>query len=77
MRVRNEGKGLTEIQRRLREEIKNSGLTQREIAEAIGVSAQTISRYMCDDVFPALDTLARLCLFLDISADYILGIKSE
>ena len=77
MRVKNDDKGLTEIQRRLREEIKNSGLTQREIAEAIGVSAQTISRYMLCDVFAALDTLARLCLFLDISADYILGIKSE
>lgn len=75
MRAKNERTQLAEIQRRLREEIINSGLTQKEIAQAIGVSPQTVSRYMRDDIFPALDTLAKLCQLLDISADYILGIK--
>lgn len=73
MRAKNERTQLAEIQRRLREEIINSGLTQKEIAQAIGVSPQTVSRYMRDDIFPALDTLAKLCQLLDI--DYILGIK--
>lgn len=72
MRNRNDGTRLAEIQRRLREEIKNSGMAQRDIAAAIGVS-----RYMRDDIFPALDTLARLCVLLDVSADYILGITGE
>ena len=49
--------------------------TQREIAAATGVSAQTVSRYMTDDIFPALDTLARLCEVLDVSADYMLGLS--
>lgn len=75
MRAKNERTQLAEIQRRLREEIINSGLTQKEIAQAISVSPQTVSRYMHDDIFPALDTLAKLCQLLDISADYILGIK--
>lgn len=75
MRAKNERTQLAEIQRRLRKEIINSGLTQKEIAQAIGVSPQTVSRYMRDDIFPALDTLAKLCQLLDISADYILGIK--
>lgn len=75
MRAKNERTQLAEIQRRLREEIINSGLTQKEIAQAIGVSPQTVSRYMHDDIFPALDTLAKLCQLLDIAADYILGIK--
>ena len=77
MRNRNDGTRLAEIQRRLREEIKNSGMAQRDIAAAIGVSSQTVSRYMRDDIFPALDTLARLCVLLDVSADYILGITGE
>lgn len=77
MRNRNDGTRLAEIQRRLREEIKNSGMAQRDIATAIGVSPQTVSRYMRDDIFPALDTLARLCVLLDVSADYILGITGE
>ncbi len=62
------------IQKRLREVIKQSPYSQKEIAEAIGVSPQTVSKYMRENMFPALDTLSKLCIFLDVSADYILGI---
>ena len=65
---------LKEIQIRLRESIKQSTLTQKEIAKSIGVSAQTVSKYMKENVFPALDTLAKLCKILDVKADYILGL---
>lgn len=67
---------LANIQIRLRESIKNATLTQKEIAKAVNVSPQTISKYMKLDIFPALDTLAKLCKVLDVSADYILGISS-
>ncbi len=65
---------LPAIQARLRESIKNSGISQKIIATEIGVSPQTVSKYMKQDIFPALDTLAKLCKLLDVSADYILGI---
>lgn len=65
---------LDDIQTRLRTAIRQSALTQKEIAKKIGVSAQTVSKYMSVNVFPALDTLGRLCQVLDISADYILGL---
>lgn len=67
---------LTAIQNRLRDAIIQSGIPQNVIAEKIGVSAQTVSKYMKHDIFPALDTLARLCLLLDVSADEILGINN-
>jgi transcriptional regulator with XRE-family HTH domain len=67
---------LANIQIRLRESIKNATLTQKEIAKAVNVSPQTISKYMKLDIFPALDTLAKLCKVLDVSADYILGISN-
>ena len=66
---------LKEIQIRLRESIKQSPLTQKEIAEKIGVSQQTVSKYMKEDIFPALDTLSELCKVLDVRADYILGLE--
>jgi len=66
---------LRDIQIRLREAIKNSGIPQKEIAKMIGVSAQTVSKYMNANVYPALDTLAKLCKCLEISSDYILGIS--
>ncbi len=66
---------LQEIQARMRAAIKNSGMKQKDIAKAIGVSAQTVSKYMKADIFPALDTFAKLCALLDVSSDHILGIK--
>ena len=65
---------LKEIQRRLRESILSSGIPQKLIAREIGVSPQTVSKYMKQDIFPALDTFARLCALLDVKSDYILGI---
>ena len=50
-------------------------ITQKEIAKQIGVSFQTVSKYMREDVFPALDTFAKLCKLLDVQSDYILGIE--
>ncbi len=65
---------LEQIQVRLRESIQNAPFTQKEIANAVGVSPQTISKYMKQNIFPALDTLAKLCKLLDVRADYILGL---
>lgn len=62
------------IQQRLRECIKISGLKQTEIAKKIGISSATLSQYLHNNKFPALDTLSKLCVVLNVSADYILGI---
>ncbi|MDE6586297.1 MAG: helix-turn-helix domain-containing protein [Clostridia bacterium] len=66
---------LKDIQKRLRESITNSGIPQKEIAKKIGVSPQTVSKYMKLDIFPALDTFAKLCAVLDVTSDYLLGLK--
>ena len=66
---------IKDIQRRLREEIKNSNLTQKEIAKRLGVNPSTISKYLRLDKYPAIDTFANLCEILDVSADEILGLK--
>ena len=65
---------LENIQIRLRECIKESPYSQKEIAAAIGVSPQTLSKYMKQNIFPALDTFAKLCEFIDVKSDYILGL---
>ena len=66
---------LKDIQNRLREEIKSSRLSQKEIAEKLGVNPSTVSKYMKQNKFPAIDTFANLCDILDISADEVLGLK--
>ena len=64
-----------EIQKRLREAIEYSHLSQKEIAERLGINPSTVSKYMRLDKYPSLDTFANLCEILDVSADEILGLK--
>ena len=66
---------IEEIQKRLREAIEYGTLSQKEIAEKLGINPSTVSKYMRQDKFPSLDTFANLCQILDVSADDILGLK--
>lgn len=66
---------LEDIQIKLAEAIKESGKTQTEIAKNLGIKQSTISHYLKGDIMPALDTLANLCVYLDLDANEILCIK--
>ena len=66
---------LKDIQKRLRDEIKSSNLTQKQIAEKLGINPSTVSKYVRLDKYPSLDTFANLCEILDVSADDIFGLK--
>lgn len=66
---------IREIQKRLREAIQYGDITQKELAEKLGVNPSTVSKYMRLDKYPALDTFANICEILDISSDEILGLK--
>ncbi len=63
---------LEQIQKSLSEAILQSGLTQNEIAQKIGVKRPQISCYIHGKKLPALDTLANLCAVLDLDANDIL-----
>ena len=66
---------IEEIQKRLREAIKTSNITQKELAEKLGINPSTVSKYLRLDKFPSLETFANICEILDESADEILGLK--
>ena len=66
---------LKEIQERLWDEIKTSPLTQKQIAEKLGINPSTISKYIRLNKFPSIETFAKLCEILDASADDIWGSK--
>ena len=63
---------LEQIQIRIAEAIKQSGMTQTEIARRLGIKHVQISCYVHGKKLPALDTLANLCKVLDLDANYIL-----
>ncbi len=66
---------LKNIQQKISEAIIQSGMTQKEIAERIGVSRSQISCYLHNKKMPALDTFANLCKVLDVDANDILCIN--
>lgn len=66
---------IEDIQKRLREAIEYGSVSQKELAEKLGINPSTVSKYMRLDKFPSLDTFANICEILDVSADEILGLK--
>lgn len=63
---------LEQIQTRLAEAIKQSGMSQSELARRLGVKHTQISCYVHGKKMPAFDTFANLCKLLDVETDYIL-----
>ncbi len=63
------------FKKRLYEEMKQNKLTTKQLAEKIGVSAEMVTQYFTTKKLPKLDTFAKICRALDISADYLLGLK--
>ena len=65
---------LEKIRHQVAEAIKQSGLTQTELARRLGIGRQQISCYLHGKKMPALDTFAKLCAVLDVDANEILCI---
>ena len=63
------------FQERITEELKYSKYTQKEIAEALHISQGNISNWKKGENIPSLEIFYRLCALLDVSADYLLGLK--
>ncbi|WP_393965228.1 helix-turn-helix domain-containing protein [Exiguobacterium sp. S22-S28] len=62
---------------RFEEEMKKSGLNKASIAETIGVSKSTISRYYDGSIGPHATSIAKLSLLFGCSSDYLLGLSEE
>ena len=63
---------LDQIRKKIAEAIKQSGMTQNDIATKIGVKRPQISCYLHGTKMPALDTFANLCAVLDVDPSEIL-----
>ncbi len=66
---------LDKIYIKLSEAIKQSGMTQTEIANKLNVKPTQISSYKYGRKMPALDTFAKLCAVLDLDANDILCVS--
>ena len=62
----------TKIGRFIAERRRAKGLTQRALAEALGVSDRTVSKWECGGGLPELANLLPLCALLGVTADELL-----
>lgn len=56
---------------------KQKGLSQEEVADRLGVSRQTISKWETDQSLPDFDKILPLCELFDITSDELLGGKTS
>ena len=61
----------------IRKARKEKGLTQKELAEKVGVTQGNLSSWETDRWKPDLDALKKLCEALNCSADYLLGQEKQ
>ena len=61
-----------QIRARLVEAIRNSGLTQTELAKRVGVIQQSIAQYLSGRAMPSIETFTNLCAALEVDPAYIL-----
>ena len=59
---------------RFNEILQQSGKTQVEIAKALNITKQCVNDYKTGKSVPSIETLYHLCQYLDVSADYLLGL---
>ena len=49
------------------------GLTQQELSALSGINQQQISKFESHERMPSLENFKKLCITLDVNADYMLG----
>lgn len=59
---------------RLRELRFERNFTQKQIAEALGISIRAYSHYEIGDREPSIEIIKLLCKLFNVSADYLLGL---
>lgn len=67
-------KDFSEVLRELR---KEKGLTQKKLAEVLGLTERSIRHYEARTHRPDVDILIRIARYFDVSLDYLVGLKDE
>ncbi|MDE6141510.1 MAG: helix-turn-helix domain-containing protein [Bacilli bacterium] len=66
-----------EIGKRIENVLEKSGVSQRDLANRIGIDESIVSRIIKGERTPKSDVLANIATALHTSSDYLLGIDNE
>lgn len=53
------------------------GLTQKQVADELGIHSVTYLHYEKDQREPPLDTVVCIAAFYDVTTDYLLGVEQS
>ncbi len=53
----------------------SAGLTQRQLADKIGITTQSYQAYEAGITMPTTENLLKICLVLQVSLDYLFNLK--
>lgn len=66
---------VTMFKERFNECLQYANVRQTQLAKAANVFKQCISDYKSGKSVPSIDTLFLICRFLEVSADFLLGLS--
>lgn len=68
---------MKELGNRIKELRCELGLSQKQLAEKIGVATNTVSQYESGTSKTSIDVLANLSVALDTTCDFLLGLEHK
>jgi transcriptional regulator with XRE-family HTH domain len=66
---------MVDFGKKLKELRKQSGMTQRQLADKLGITKSVVSYYELSERTPSADVLKDIALIFRVSTDYLLGIE--
>lgn len=60
---------------RVKQTLKELGFTQKRLAEELKVQTSTLCEWLNDHNEPPMQTIVDIARILDVSTDYLLGVK--
>ena len=60
---------------RVKQVLKETGITQKQMANALSVQTSTLCEWLNDHNEPPMEMIVTIAVFLDVSTDYLLGLK--
>lgn len=60
---------------RVKQTLKETGMTQKELAARLQVQTSTLCEWLNDHNEPPMQLIVEIALTLDVSTDFLLGIK--
>lgn len=68
---------MVKVAERMRELRNQRNMTQKNLADELGITVRTYQYYEADDHRPDIETLIKLADFYDVTIDYLVGRTDE